>query len=79
MAFPKNEINNFVLGSEDGNVYSGEWILKYYNESECHGVIMILQVKWNKNVTHDEKWSQMARQFNDIIRLLLIGLSFSRD
>lgn len=23
MAFPKNEINNFVLGSEDGNVYSG--------------------------------------------------------
>lgn len=24
MAFPKNEINNFVLGSEDGNVYSGE-------------------------------------------------------
>lgn len=24
MAFPKNEINNFVLGSEDGNVYSGK-------------------------------------------------------
>lgn len=24
MAFPKNEINNFVLGSEDGHVYSGK-------------------------------------------------------
>lgn len=24
MAFPKNEINNFILGSEDGNVYSGK-------------------------------------------------------
>lgn len=23
MAFPKNDINNFVLGSEDGLVYSG--------------------------------------------------------
>lgn len=23
MAFPKNEINNFVVGSEDGAVYSG--------------------------------------------------------
>lgn len=57
MAFPKNEINNFVLGSEDGNVYSGEWNSKYYNESECHGIITILQVKWNKDVAK----SQMAR------------------
>lgn len=24
MAFPNNEINNFILGSEDGCVYSGE-------------------------------------------------------
>lgn len=23
MAFPNNEINNFILGSEDGCVYSG--------------------------------------------------------
>lgn len=29
MAFPKNEINNFVLGSEDGNVYSGEFRRTY--------------------------------------------------
>lgn len=34
MAFPKDEINNFVLGSEDGNVYSGKHnkaILLQYN------------------------------------------------
>jgi len=30
MAFPNNEINNFVLGSEDGYVYSGIYFYYYF-------------------------------------------------
>lgn len=32
MAFPKNEINNFVLGSEDGGVHSGEFEILFSPE-----------------------------------------------